>query len=64
MNQTLNLINVFWKEIEDALRSYKSQVSGFPEPKSTETVGTLTKLKGTQKNFGYSEGFHIVCMVD
>jgi hypothetical protein len=63
MNQSLNLKNVFWKEAEDALRCYKSQISDFPGPRSTETVGTLTKLRGSQAVFGYGEDFHTVCMV-
>ncbi len=63
MNQALNLINIFWKEIEDALRCYKSQISDFPGPRSTETVEVLTNFRGTQAGFGYSENFHIVCMV-
>ena len=63
MNQTLNLINVFWKEIEDALRCYKSQISDFPGPRSAEAVGTLTKFRGTQAGLGYGEDFHIVRMV-
>ncbi|SVB36593.1 uncharacterized protein METZ01_LOCUS189447 [marine metagenome] len=63
MNQTQNLINVFWKEVEDTLRCYKSQISDFPGPRSTEAVGTSTKFRGTQAGFGYGEDLHIVCMV-
>jgi len=60
MNQTLNLINVCWKETKDALRCYKSQISGFPEPRSTEIIRILTKLKGTQAGVNYGKGFHVV----
>ena len=57
MNQTQNLINVFWKEVEDTLRYYKSQISDFPGPRSTEAVGILTIFRGTQA------GFHVVRVV-
>jgi hypothetical protein len=63
MNHSLNLKNVFWKEAEDALRCYKSQISDFPGPRSTEAVGTSTKFRGAQAGFGYGEDLHIVCMV-
>jgi len=62
MNQSLNLKNVFWKEAEDSLRCYKSQISDFLGPRSTEAVGTSTKFRGAQADFGYGEDFHIVCM--
>jgi hypothetical protein len=63
MNQSLNLKNVFWKEAEDSLRCYKSQISDFLGPRSTEAVGTSTKFRGAQAGFGYGEDLHIVCMV-
>lgn len=47
----------------DALRCYKSQISGFPGPRSIEAVEALAKFRGTQAGFGYGEGFHIVRMV-
>ena len=63
MNQALNLINIFWKEIEDALRCYKSQISEFPGARSIQAVEALAKFRGTQAGFCYGEGFHIVRMV-
>jgi len=63
MNQSLNLKNVFWKEAEDSLRCYKSQISDFLGPRSTEAVGTSTKFRGAQAGFSYGEDLHIVCMV-
>jgi hypothetical protein len=63
MNQALNLINVFLKEIKDALRCYKSQISDFQKPRLTEVIEALTTFIGTQAGFGYGERFHIVRMV-
>jgi hypothetical protein len=63
MNQILNLINVFWKAIEAALKCCKSQLSDFLEPRSTEAIGILTKLRSSQTGLSYSEGFHVVRVV-
>jgi LmbE family N-acetylglucosaminyl deacetylase len=50
------------KEIENkskALRLYRSQLRGFPNPRSTEALKTLAKLRGTQSGNSFSEGFFI-----
>ena len=63
MNQSLNLKNVFWKEAEDTLRCYQSQISDFPGPRSTEAVEVLTIFRSTQAGFGYGEGFYVARVV-
>ncbi len=63
MNQTQNLINVFWKKVENTLKCYKSLILDFPGPRSTEAFGTSTKFRGTQPGFGYGEGFHVIRVV-
>ena len=57
MNQTQNLINVFWKEVEDTLRYYKSQISDFSGPRLTGAIEVLTIFRGTQA------GFHVARVV-
>ena len=47
----------------DALRSYKSQISDFPGPRSIESVDALAKFRGTQAGFAYGEAMHIIRMV-
>ena len=43
-----------------ALSCYKTQISGFPHPRSIEAVESLAKFRGTQAGFSFGEGMHII----
>jgi len=43
-----------------ALELYKSQISNFSGPRSSEAVRALAHFRGTQAGFAYGEGVHII----
>ena len=43
-----------------AIGCYKSQISDFPNPRSTQAVEALAKFRGTQAGFSFGEGLHII----
>ena len=45
-----------------AMKSYKSQVSPFPGPRSVEALRALALFRGSQHGFAYAEAFHIIRM--
>jgi LmbE family N-acetylglucosaminyl deacetylase len=61
-NWVVNISATIEKKLE-ALKSYQSQISEFPGPRSLEAVEALAKFRGTQAGFGFGEGMHIIRML-
>jgi LmbE family N-acetylglucosaminyl deacetylase len=61
-NWVIDITSSIGQKVE-AFKSYESQISDFPGPRSIEAVEALAKFRGTQAGFSYGEGMHIIRMV-